>query len=139
MPPIIFRKEPTNIGIEFKDEHEYYLVLGYLAKHANKQIGDIYIYTHENQKSGARAYQGKLQCNISYSNMPNPLKVSFSKSGDNRLSVSDYVESLKNNGFILTGKNGDYTRYIYPPDNIQNILNLISPQYIYDFMNGYNL
>lgn len=100
------------IGLHFRSNEEYYETLGFLTK-KNRPID---IYTHDNSKSGAWSGQGKLETHIEICVLPRPLREAFKKSGDARLSVTDYVLNLKNHGFTIKfdfSGNG-YTYHIFP-------------------------
>lgn len=131
-----WRHNNNSIGISFIDEHEYYETLGYLSK-----SGRIRIYWHNNDRSGARSYQGKLEREIEVDLIkPRPLNKSFSRSGDHRLSVTDYVNNLRNNhNFTQYGDlNVDYTVYL-EPNNYLKIRNTVPAPYLADFDRGYEM
>lgn len=124
------------IGLHFKDNQEYYETLGFLSKRSRY----VDIYTHDNGKSGAWAGQGKLETHVATVMLPIPLKNAFEKSGDARLSVTDYVMNLKNHGFTI---NQDFTgnRYTYHlfPESVEGVINTIeAEEYKEDFYRGYN-
>lgn len=124
------------IGLQFIDNREYYETLGFLTK--RERLVDI--YTHDNKRSGAWAGQGKLETHVRADELPRPLRVAFSQSGDNRLSVTDYVRNLGNHGFTdardFSGKG--YTYHLYPV-TVDAVVNSIeSNEYIKDFYRGYN-
>lgn len=126
------------IGLTFSNDGEYYTTLGYLAN-SNHRI-DVYI--HRNQRSGAWAEQGKLENqNYSTNNLPRPLESSFMASGDNRLSVTDYVRNLITNHSFTdewdpTGN--QYTTY-YRPSSIEEVRNTVPPEHLDAFERGYNM
>ena len=127
----------TGIGLRFIDNSEYYETLGYLCK----TPAEVVVYTHQNDVSGAWAGQGKLETRINKNRLPSGLKRSFDLSGDNRLSVSDYVDNLVQcHAFTRfvdpTGR--QYTYHIYP-ESIQAVRNTVPAQYLRDFDRGYNL
>ncbi len=106
------------IGIQFADNNEYFFTLGYLANHKRHPV---VVYTHSNDESGAWAGQGKLELKKPHGTrgLPRPLATAFTQSGDQRLSVTDYVKQLVGvHGFTdfrdPTG-NG-YTYYRFPND-----------------------
>lgn len=126
----------TGIGLHFRDDTEYYETLGYLAK--NPAL--VSVYTHDNDKSGAWAGQGKLHTHVNKRNLPDGLRRSFVLSGDNRLSVTDYVRNLVyNHGFNQyydpTGKL--YTFYRYP-SSIMDVRVTVPRAFWADFDRGYN-
>lgn len=135
MVNIVWRKDDS-IGLEFESEAEYFEVLGFLAKDSRP----IDIFTHENQRSGARAPQGKLKINFS-GRIPEALAWAFDQSSDDRLSVSDYVDNLVQcHAFTRfvdpTGR--QYTYHIYP-ESIEAVRSTVPQQYKQDFDRGYNL
>lgn len=124
------------IGLHFNDEAEYYETLGFLAK--NPAL--VVVYTHNNDRSGAWAGQGKLQTKISKKLLPPALHRSFMSSGDDRLSVTDYVRNLiENHGFTKfydpTGNLFTFYRY---PDSVSDVASTVPRQYKEDFNRGYN-
>lgn len=126
----------TGIGLHFCDDAEYYETLGYLAK--NPPLVDV--YTHDNDRSGAWAGQGKLQTRINKSNLPDGLRRSFIQSGDDRLSVTDYVRNLVyNHAFAQyydpTGK--FYTFYRFP-NSVVDVKATVPRTFWADFDRGYN-
>ena len=125
------------IGLHFNSNEEYYEVLGYLTK--NPALVDV--YTHDNDISGAWAGQGKLETRISKSSLPDGLRRSFILSGDERLSVSDYVENLIDNHSFTrfydpTGNHYTYYRF---PDSMLDVRATVPEAYKEDFDRGYNL
>lgn len=124
------------IGLHFLNDAEYYEALGYLAK----DPALVSVYTHDNDKSGARAGQGKLHTRVDKRNLPDGLQRSFVQSSDNRLSVSDYVRNLvDNHGFTQyrdpTGKL--YTFYRYP-NSMMDVRATVPPAHWADFDRGYH-
>lgn len=127
----------TGIGLHFIDNSEYYETLGYLCK----DPANVVVYTHKNDVSGAWAGQGKLETRINKNRLPSGLKRSFDLSGDNRLSITDYVENLVYNHafsrfYDPTGNR--YTFYRYP-ESLQDVRSTVPTQYWQDFDRGYNL
>lgn len=132
MMNLIWRKDDS-IGLEFKNESEYFETLGFLAKESRP----IDIFTHENQRSGARAPRGKLKINIS-GNIPEALALAFAQSNDDRLSVSDYVNNLVHcHAFTRsvdpTGQ--QYTYHIFP-ESLEAVRNTVPTRYLRDFDRG---
>ncbi len=135
MVNLIWRKDDS-IGLEFENESEYYETLGFLSK----ETRPIDIFTHENQRSGARAPQGKLKINFA-GHIPEPLAFAFDQSNDDRLSVSDYVDNLVNNHAFTrfvdpTGRR--YTYHIYP-ESLEAVRETVPTRFLVDFERGYNL
>lgn len=125
------------IGLHFRNNSEYYEILGFLTK----PRCPVVIYTHDNDMSGAWAGQGKLETKIPKHDLPDALKRSFIQSGDNRLSVSDYVENLivNHNFNQYSDPTGNcYTFYRYPISH-EEVLSTIPYEYVNDFYRGYNM
>ncbi len=124
------------IGLHFRNNEEYYETLGFLAK-KNRFID---IYTHDNRRSGAWGGQGKLETHVDINILPRPLRIAFEKSGDARLSVTDYVQNLKYHGFTIeqdfTGNS--YTFHLFPVSLDEVIESIESEEYVEDFFRGYN-
>lgn len=124
------------IGIHFYNEEEYYETLGVLSKNPP----EVVVYTHDNDKSGAWAGQGKLETYVGKRTLPPALQRAFVESGDNRLSVTSYVKNLiENHKFSEyrdpTGKL--YTLYRYPR-SVEDVKTTIPRVYLHDFDRGYN-
>lgn len=125
------------IGLSFNSDEDYYLCLGYITNPEHH----LDVYTHDNDKSGAWGGQGKLHNHSPLSQLPNSLQRSFRTSGDDRLSVSDYVRNLVYT-HAFSGFNdptgNDYTYYRYP-ESVDDVLLTIPPLHHDDFWQGYNL
>lgn len=127
----------NSIGLHFNSNEEYYTSLGYIANPSHQ----LHVYTHQNDASGAWSGQGKLENRGNLRNLPSGLLRSFEQSGDNRLSVSDYVSFLVNNhNFCMfndpTGNN--YTFYRFPKC-MEDVLNTVPVEYQEAFLSGYNM
>lgn len=127
----------TGIGLHFVNDEEYYETLGYLSK----DPACVVVYTHNNDVSGAWAGQGKLETRVGKNRLPSGLKRSFDLSGDDRLSVTDYVENLVynhafSNYYDPTGNR--YTFYRYP-DSYRTVRRTVPQRYLNDFDRGYRL
>ena len=127
----------TGIGLHFLNDSEYYECLGYITK----QPAHVAVYTHDNDESGAWAGQGKLHTKVPKSWLPDGLRRSFVQSGDNRLSVSDYVGNLiANHSFTMfydpTGNK--YTFYRLP-SSYADVRATVPSAYLVDFDRGYNM
>lgn len=125
----------TGIGLHFRDDAEYYETLGYLTK--NSEL--VSVYTHDNDRSGAWAGQGKLHVHIDKSNLPDGLRRSFAQSGDDRLSVTDYVRNLvDNHGFTrFYDPTGNlYTLYRLP-SSMTDVKETVPREFWEDFDRGY--
>ena len=129
----------TGIGLIFQDNHEFFFTLGYLA---NQHKHKVLIYTHKNDASGAWGAQGKIDISkvLNPSALPDSLRRSFSKSGDHRLSVSDYVTELIRN-YAFDGRRDPtgnrYTIYRFPT-SIDAVENTVPAEYLASFRAGYS-
>lgn len=135
MVNLVWRKDDS-IGLEFENESEYYETLGFLTKDSRP----IEIFTHANQRSGARAPQGKLRL-VFGGNIPEALAWAFNQSNDDRLSVSDYVDNLVHyHAFTRfvdpTGR--QYTYHIFP-ESVEAVRDTVPTRFLRDFDRGYNL
>lgn len=126
----------TGIGLHFHDEAEYYETLGYLAK--NPALVDV--YTHDNDRSGAWAGQGKLQTRVNKSSLPDGLRRSFVLSGDDRLSVTDYVRNLVYNHAFKQyyDPTGNYYTFYRFPNTVADVKATVPRKFWSDFDRGYN-
>lgn len=127
----------TGIGLQFNDDSEYYEILGYLSK----DYPLVCIYTHDNELSGAWSGQGKLETKIDKGNLPNALKRSFIQSGDDRLSVTDYVRNLINNHSfkLFFDPTGNKYTYYRKPSSIEDVKKTVPEKNLNDFNRGYYL
>ncbi len=125
------------IGLHFVDNAEYYETLGYLTK----DPASVVVYTHKNDVSGAWAGQGKLETKIDKCLLPAALKRSFDLSGDNRLSVSDYVENLINNHSFTKfyDPTGNLYTYYRMPSSFNDVRATVPNSNLRDFDRGYSL
>ena len=124
----------TGIGLTFLNDSEYYFVLGFLSNRAN----GIDIYTHQNDLSGAWGGQGKLHNRSTNLNLPRALATAFNKSGDDRLSVSDYVRNLVDYHAFdgWSDRTGNrYTFYRFPT-SIDLVRATIPSAHMVDFESG---
>ncbi len=124
------------IGLHFKNNEEYYETLGFLTK-KNRPVD---IYTHGNGRSGVWAGQGKLETHVGTNILPRPLRIAFQKSGDARLSVTDYVQNLRNHRFTIEQDfaGNRYTYHLFPVSVDAVIGSIESEEYVEDFFRGYN-
>lgn len=124
------------IGLHFRDDEEYYETLGYLAK--NPAFVDV--YTHDNDKSGAWAGQGKLQTRVNKRNLPEGLRRSFIQSGDDRLSVTDYVRNLVYNHAFdqYYDPTGNFYTFYRFPNSVADVKATVPRIFWADFDRGYN-
>lgn len=125
----------TGIGLHFSDEAEYYETLGFLSK--NPAL--VVVYTHDNDRSGAWAGQGKLHTRVKKDMLPSGLRRSFMASGDDRLSVTDYVRNLvENHAFtsFYDPTGNFYTFYRYP-NSVLDVKDTVPSEYEEAFNRGY--
>ena len=125
----------TGIGLHFSDEAEYYQTLGFLSKNPDLVV----VQTHDNDRSGAWAGQGKLHTHVSKRLLPPALYRAFMLSGDDRLSVTEYVRNLvENHGFTrFHDPTGNlYTFYRYP-DSVLDVKDTVPSEYEEAFNRGY--
>ncbi|MCM1253793.1 MAG: hypothetical protein NC321_13315 [Clostridium sp.] len=125
----------TGIGLHFDNDAEYYETLGYLTK----RPALVDIYTHDNDKSGAWAGQGKLQVRVDKSKLPDGLRRSFKQSGDDRLSVTDYVKNLVlNHAFTqFYDPTGNYYTFYRFPASMVDVKQTVPQSFWVDFDRGY--
>ena len=126
----------TGIGLHFRDDAEYYETLGYLTK----DPALVSVYTHDNDRSGAWAGQGKLHIHVNKRSLPDGLRRSFVQSGDDRLSVTDYVRNLVYDHeftqfYDPTGNL--YTFYRYPR-SMTDVRATVPRAFLEDFDRGYD-
>lgn len=126
----------TGIGLHFNNDAEYYEALGFLAK--NPPL--VVVYTHDNDKSGAWSGQGKLETRIAKSALPDGLRRSFLLSGDDRLSVSEYVQNLITNHAFSNfyDPTGNLYTFYRMPNNPNDVRLTVPNEYLADFDRGYN-
>lgn len=124
------------IGLHFLNDEEYYETLGFLTKRSRP----VDIYTHDNGRSGAWGGQGKLETHVGINFLPRPLRVAFEQSGDARLSVTDYVQNLREHGFTIEQDfaGNKYTYHLFPVSVDAVIDSIESDEYVEDFLRGYN-
>lgn len=111
--------------VQFKDEADFYLCLGFLL---NRSKGIRFDWEKYNNKWGI---EGRIWITDS-SNAPLSLKNAFSigtDTIDNRLNCNEYILYLYNNFGIVNGRN----------QNLNNILNRVPVQYLNDFNKGLTL
>lgn len=126
----------NGIGLHFKNDKEYYEKLGFLAKNPSL----VSVYTHKNDRSGAWAGQGKLHNHIDKGMLPAGLRRSFVASGDDRLSVTDYVRNLVHNHAFNDFRDptgNSYTLYRFP-ESVGNVRLTVPQKHYADFDAGYN-
>lgn len=96
--------------------------------------------THDNDRSGAWAGQGKLQSRVNKSSLPDGLRRSFVLSGDDRLSVTDYVRNLVYNHAFTQyyDSTGNFYTFYRFPDSVTAVRATVPRENLDDFDRGYN-
>lgn len=110
--------------IQFANEHEYYLFLGYLAK----SDGSTRLVWEHNENQGAWASEGRIQI-LKPLPLPYPFNVSLTVGVGNiiaRVNCNEFIENIRANHSFVTGT----------AQNIQAIRQTIPPQYLQDFDSG---
>ena len=113
--------------IQFANEHEYYLFLGYLAK----SDGSTSLVWEHNENQGAWASEGRIQI-LKPLPLPYPFNVSLTAGVGNiiaRVNCNEFIEHIRANHSYTTGK----------VQNIQAIRHTIPHQYLQDFDAGLTL
>lgn len=113
--------------IQFANEHEYYLFLGYLAK----SDGSTSLVWEHNENQGAWASEGRIQI-LKPLPLPYPFNVSLTAGVGNiiaRVNCNEFIENIRANHSFVTGT----------AQNIQAIRQTIPPQYLQDFDTGLTL
>lgn len=113
--------------IQFANEHEFYKLLGYLAK----SDGSTSLAWEHNEDQGAWGSEGRIQIHVT--NMPaiGQLKLTAGNGGGifYRINCNEFVENLNvNHGFVYGGV-----------QNIANIRQTIPVSFLQDFDEGYNI
>ena len=108
--------------IQFADEHEYYMFLGYLAK----SDGTTSLVWEHNEDQGAWASEGRIQI---LSPIPYPFQLQETAGVGNilsRVNCNEFIENICINHKFITGKYQD----------IVNIRTTIPEEYMMDFEEG---
>lgn len=117
----------TQQQMQFANEHEFYSLLGYLAK----SDGTTSIVWEQNKNQGAWENEGRIQ--IHTSNMPNIWNLRYTAgNGGNvfqRVNCNEFVENICNDHGFVVGNVQD----------IENIRNLIPTIFQADFDRGLNM
>lgn len=126
----------TGIGLHFRDDAEYYEALGFLTKTPPRVV----VYTHDNEKSGAWAGQGKLETQVGKNALPDGLSRSFNVSGDDRLSVTEYVRNLIDNHAFseFSDPTGNLYTFYRMPSSADDVRATVPAANLADFDRGYN-
>ena len=124
----MYKSSFGSIGqVQFANEHEYYKLLGYLAK----SDGSTSLAWEHNENQGAWGSEGRIQVHIT--NMPTigQLKLTAGNGGGifYRINCNEFVENLNiNHGFVYGGI-----------QNAENIRQTVPASFIKDFDDGFNL
>ena len=113
--------------IQFANEHEYYLFLGYLAK----SDGSTSLVWEHNEDQGAWASEGRIQI-LKPLPLPYPFNLSLTAGVGNiiaRVNCNEFIENIRANHHFTIGRT----------QNIPDIRTTIPQQYISDFDDGLNL
>ncbi len=115
-----------NGQIQFADEHEYYKLIGFLAK----SDGSTSLVWEHNEEQGAWGSEGRIQ--IYRAILPNNMgRLSLSAGVGNiinRLNCNEFVQDIvRNHGFVM-GVQQDK----------ENVLETIPDEFKKDFEEGYN-
>lgn len=116
----------TQNQIQFKNEHEFYELLGYLAK----SDGTTSLVWEHNENQGAWGSEGRIQ--FYTNNHPYAATLSYSAGVGNiveRVNCNEFIENLnRNHGFVMGAS-----------QNLNAIRATIPARYMPDFDRGYNL
>lgn len=116
----------TRNKIRFNNEHEFYELLGFLAK---SDRSTSLVWEH-NEKQGAWGSEGRIQ----FHTLNHPFKANLPYSAGvgsitNRVNCNEFIKNLNvNHGFIMGGQ-----------QNVDTIRTTIPTQYLPDFERGLNL
>lgn len=113
--------------IQFANEHEYYLFLGYLAK----SDGSTSLVWEHNEDQGAWASEGRIQI-LKPLPLPYPFNLSLTAGVGNiiaRVNCNEFIENIRASHSFVTGT----------AQNIQAIRQTIPPQCLQDFDAGLTL
>lgn len=116
-----------NDQIQFANEHEFYKLLGYLAK----SDGSTSLVWEHNENQGAWGSEGRIQIHVN--NMPQLWQVSLTAGNGgnviNRINCNEFVENIcTQHGFVYGGR-----------QNVGQIQSTIPQQFIADFNDGLDL
>lgn len=115
----------TQNQIQFNNEHEFYELLGFLAK----SDGSTSLVWEHNENQGAWGSEGRIQ--FYTSNHPFAATLPYSAgvgSVANRVNCNEFIKHIINNHGFSVGRQ----------QNIDTIKTTIPPQYLPDFERGLN-
>lgn len=112
--------------IQFQNEHQYYEMLGYLAK----SDGTSSIVWENNEEQGAWGSEGRIKFYIQQIPLSADLLLTAGVGNVNhRVNCNEFIENIVTNHRFVMG----------PNQNTNDIRNTIPQQYIQDFEIGLNL
>lgn len=112
--------------IQFQNEHQYYEMLGYLAK----SDGTSSIVWENNEEQGAWGSEGRIKFYIQQIPLSaNLLLTAGVGNVIHRVNCNEFIENIVKNHTFVMGSN----------QNKNDIINTIPQQYIQDFERGLNL
>jgi len=112
--------------VKFNNEHEYYELLGFLAKSDRTSS----LVLEHNEEQGAWGSEGRIQFFID--NLPfsaNLLTTAGTGNIKSRVNCNEFIDNLINNHYFIIGFE----------QNVDRIRTTIPTEYIQDFDNGINL
>lgn len=125
--------------LSFQNEHEYYELLGFLAKDDSA----VKLVTEDNKQSGAGGAQTRfyLKAGVDVNSLPRPLKEAYLTGNDPvRLSETAYIRNLQEKHHFekreISGAN-DYITHWYKT-SYEDVLSTVPKQYVSDFKRGYH-
>lgn len=111
--------------LNFKDEHEFFFTLGFLASKRRTS----FTWEDNHIKGNAWGPEGRIHCLKDLDLFPTPLKNKFTKGTGSilkRINCNEYVKYLSKNHSIYS-------------NNIEDIASTVPPKYLNDFFRGLNL
>lgn len=122
MSKICFGKENQ---VCFRDWHEYYFALGFLANSNNAEIR----WEH-NENQGAWGSEGRIHCLVPCERFPQNFNFTAGRgSVYARINCNDYVKALvEKHKFSMNSRNNSFNE----------ILSTVPDEYVKDFRSGYN-
>lgn len=122
--------------LKFSSESEYYETLGFLSK--DDEV--VRVYIEHNEKSGARAPQGRLRVRKGkYTFFPEPLKHLFESSVNGKTSETPYVRNLRDQHHFIEHQSsrGKGQTYILKKSSLDDVKATVPKEFLSDFMRGY--
>ena len=114
--------------MQFANEHEFYKLLGYLAK----SDGSTSLAWEHNENQGAWGSEGRIQVHLERNPGGVGIHVKTAGNGGNvlkRINCNDFVKCIStHHGFVMGGK-----------QDVNVIINTVPTVYRQDFWDGFNL